>query len=473
MIKVAQEHSAPDTVPLPATATREISEQLRKDGLYSARVISRTPLNPANRPESGFEEEAIRALESGHVEAVRVEPVNGVMTFKRLTPDRITSEACIACHAGTKMGDMVGAVSVQIPIGAALDRVNHQVVVLYAAATTATGVMTAVLFFLLRWQVLVPLLRLRGAMEQIAQGNNAARAPVAAQDELGLVTQAFNQMAEQIQTGIAKQAEASQMAAAAARETASAMAAIGKTQAVIEFNLDGTVITANQNFLSILGYSLDEIKGRHHRMFCEPTYTNSGEYQAFWEKLNRGEYDAAVYRWLGKGGKEVWAQASYNPILDANGKPYKVMKFATDITGQKKAQSEVEKLIKAATAGQLSERIKTEQFEGAAKELTVSFNTLLDAVVTPLHEAQGILNALAASDLTKAMTGSYQGEFDQMKSSLNQALQNLTTTVTTVRDAVENVTTGSEQISKGSEDLAQRTSEQASALEETSASMER
>jgi len=250
------------------------------------------------------------------------------------------------------------------------------------------------------------------------------------------------------------------------------MAAVGKAQAVIEFNLDGTVITANQNFLSTLGYTLDEIKGHHHRMFCDAVYTGSSEYQAFWAKLNRGEYDAAVYRRLGKGGKEVWIQASYNPIMDANGKPCKVVKFATDITGQKQAQIEVEKLIAAAAAGQLTERIKTERFEGASKDLTQSFNQLLDAVSTPLHEAQGVLTALAANDLTKNMTGSYQGEFDQMKSSLNNALQNLSVTVATVREAVEAVTAGSEQITKGSEDLSQRTSEQASALEETSASME-
>jgi len=250
------------------------------------------------------------------------------------------------------------------------------------------------------------------------------------------------------------------------------LSAVSKAQAVIEFNLDGTVITANQNFLSTVGYSLDEIKGHHHRMFCETAYTNGGEYQAFWAKLNRGEFDAGSYKRIGKGGKEIWIQASYSPIMDANGKPYKVVKFATDITGQKQAQNEVEKLIKAAAAGQLAERIKTDQFEGASKALTQSFNQLLDAVATPLHEAQGVLTALAANDLTQAMSGAYQGEFEQMKTSLNAALTNLSTTVSTVRGAVEAVTAGSEQITKGSEDLSQRTSEQASALEETSASME-
>lgn len=111
--------------------------------------------------------------------------------------------------------------------------------------------------------------------------------------------------------------------------------AISKSQAVIEFNLDGTIITANENFLNAVGYSLPEIQGKHHRMFCDPTYTNGSEYQTFWLKLGRGEFDAGEYKRLGKGGKEIWIQASYNPIMDLNGKPFKVVKYATDITAQK------------------------------------------------------------------------------------------------------------------------------------------
>ena len=112
-------------------------------------------------------------------------------------------------------------------------------------------------------------------------------------------------------------------------------AAIGKSQAVIEFNVDGTIITANQNFLGTLGYALDEIKGKHHSMFVEPGVRDSHDYREFWARLNRGEFQAAQYKRIAKGGKEVWIQASYNPIVDAKGKVYKVIKFATDITAQK------------------------------------------------------------------------------------------------------------------------------------------
>jgi methyl-accepting chemotaxis protein len=112
-------------------------------------------------------------------------------------------------------------------------------------------------------------------------------------------------------------------------------AAISKSQALIEFNLDGTIVTANQNFLGALGYSLEEIRGKHHSMFVEPSVRDSREYREFWARLNRGEFQAAQYKRIGKGGREIWIQASYNPILDASGKPVKVMKFATDITAQK------------------------------------------------------------------------------------------------------------------------------------------
>lgn len=111
--------------------------------------------------------------------------------------------------------------------------------------------------------------------------------------------------------------------------------AINKSQAVIEFTLDGTIITANANFLNALGYQLEEIVGKHHSMFADAAYRSSPEYRAFWEKLGRGEFDSGQYLRIGKGGKEIWIEASYNPIFDAKGKPYKVVKFATDITAQK------------------------------------------------------------------------------------------------------------------------------------------
>ncbi|PPQ17604.1 histidine kinase [Bradyrhizobium sp. AC87j1] len=143
------------------------------------------------------------------------------------------------------------------------------------------------------------------------------------------------------------------------------LAAIQKSQAVIEFNMDGTIRTANENFLKAMGYSLAEIKGQHHSMFVEPN-KNSAAYRQFWEALNRGEYQAAEYKRIAKGGREIWIQASYNPIFDLNGKPYKVVKYATDITaqaiGRKKADN-ARGMIEAVAAG-------SEQMSASIREIS-------------------------------------------------------------------------------------------------------
>ncbi|PPU78658.1 methyl-accepting chemotaxis protein [Xanthomonas cucurbitae] len=110
--------------------------------------------------------------------------------------------------------------------------------------------------------------------------------------------------------------------------------AIDKVMAVIEFSLDGTVLDANQNFLQVMGYRLDEIRGKHHGMFVDAATRQSAPYRAFWESLGRGTFNAGRYRRIGKDGREVWIQASYNPVLDAHGRPYKVVKYATDVTRQ-------------------------------------------------------------------------------------------------------------------------------------------
>ncbi len=115
--------------------------------------------------------------------------------------------------------------------------------------------------------------------------------------------------------------------------------AIERAQAVIEFALDGTVVEANENFLRIFGYRRDEVVGQHHRIFCEPGYADTQEYAQFWQRLGRGEYDAGEFKRVGKDGSEIWLQASYNPILDAEGKPFRVVKFAADITDEVEKRS--------------------------------------------------------------------------------------------------------------------------------------
>ena len=118
------------------------------------------------------------------------------------------------------------------------------------------------------------------------------------------------------------------------------MAAIDRTQAVIEFDLQGNVLHANDNFLAVTGYTLDEVRGRHHRMFCLPEHARSAGYLAFWERLGRGQADSGEYRRVTKDGRTVWILAAYNPVFDADGKPVKIVKFATDITARKALAAE-------------------------------------------------------------------------------------------------------------------------------------
>ena len=130
------------------------------------------------------------------------------------------------------------------------------------------------------------------------------------------------------------------------------LTAIDRLQAVIEFNLDGTVLHANENFLSTFGYALEDVQGRHHRMFCEPAYARSADYAAFWTQLGTGEPHSGVFKRFDKHGREVWIHASYNPVLDAHGKPLKVVKFATDITQHKLTTSDHEGKIAAVERAQ-------------------------------------------------------------------------------------------------------------------------
>jgi methyl-accepting chemotaxis protein len=163
--------------------------------------------------------------------------------------------------------------------------------------------------------------------------------------------------------------------------------AIGKSQAVIEFNMDGTIRTANRNFCGALGYSLSEIQGKHHRMFVEPQERDAPAYREFWESLNRGQYQAAEYKRIAKGGREIWIQASYNPILDLNGKPFKVVKYATDITaqaiGRKKAES-ARGLIESVAAG--------------SEEMTASIREISETMSKSRETATMATERVAAAD---------------------------------------------------------------------------
>ena len=183
--------------------------------------------------------------------------------------------------------------------------------------------------------------------------------------------------------------------------------AISKSQAVIEFNLDGNVITANENFLAVTGYRLDEIQGQHHRLFCEPQYTQSGEYTAFWSKLRRGEFDSGIYKRLGKGGTPVWIQATYNPIFDLDGKPCRVVKFAIDITAAKMQQIRLLESISKSSV---------ELDEHSARLDRVS-KKLVENAGTTSHE---LVQCASASEEISSNVNSCAGAAEEMETSIRE-----------------------------------------------------
>ncbi|MEM9102971.1 MAG: methyl-accepting chemotaxis protein [Pseudomonadota bacterium] len=202
--------------------------------------------------------------------------------------------------------------------------------------------------------------------------------------------------------------------------------AISKSQAVIEFNMDGTIIVANDNFCNAMGYSLHEIQGRHHSLFVETQEKSSLEYQQFWDSLNRGEFKTGEFKRFGKHRKEVWIQASYNPILDLNGKPFKVVKYATDITANKTA-----------------------------------VKTISDSLL-----------ALSEGEIHETLDQPMLGEFEILRSAMNSTLERLYNMIKDINMSATVVNSGAQEIQTGVLDLSQRTDEQASSLEETASGME-
>ncbi|MFK3780342.1 methyl-accepting chemotaxis protein [Agrobacterium sp. NPDC089420] len=211
-----------------------------------------------------------------------------------------------------------------------------------------------------------------------------------------------------------------------AAEDAGKIDALSRAQAIIEFSPNGEVLTANENFLAALGYSLAEVQGRHHSMFCEPAYTRSMQYKQFWERLAGGDLVADEFMRLGKGGRRVFIQASYNPIFDLNGKVFKVVKFATDVTGR---VENVEKLAQC-------------------------------------------LTDLAEGDLSQSIDKPFIPSLERLRTDFNAASEKLKGAMTLVSENAGAISSGSNEIRSAADDLARRTEQQAASIEQTAAALE-
>ncbi|WP_396593546.1 methyl-accepting chemotaxis protein [Brevundimonas sp. R86498] len=202
--------------------------------------------------------------------------------------------------------------------------------------------------------------------------------------------------------------------------------AISRAQAMIEFTPAGEILTANENFLKAMGYSLDEVRGKHHRIFVDPVEAASSDYDSLWRQLNAGEFVAAEFRRIGKAGNDIWIQASYNPILDPKGRVVKVVKFATDVTGRVRA----------------------------------------------VNELGDGLSQLADNNLQCRIEHAFTPEFEKLRSDFNRSLDSLEAAMQRVAQSASAIHTGSAEISHASDDLSRRTEQQAASLEETAAALD-
>ena len=192
--------------------------------------------------------------------------------------------------------------------------------------------------------------------------------------------------------------------------------AISRSQAMIEFELDGTIITANDNFLTAMGYGLSEIKGRHHRMFVDPEHSRSAEYENFWENLRSGKFQSGEFKRFGNGGREIWLHGAYNPIFGADGKPFKVIKFASDVTAEVLLRIHIQEGVKdvlsiaegvsdsAAEMAALSEQMGANSTEASAQAEAVS--SAAEQVSANLQTVSAAAEELATSIVTVANNAS-------------------------------------------------------------------
>lgn len=224
--------------------------------------------------------------------------------------------------------------------------------------------------------------------------------------------------------------------------------AVSKSQAVIQFSMDGTILDANENFLNVMGYTLDEIKGRHHKMFVDQDYATSPDYKEFWDVLNKGVFQSAEYKRIGKNGKEVWIQASYNPILDLNGKPVKVVKYASDLT-QAKAQKkqDMENL-----ANDFQSRVQSiiSSVASASTELSHTAELMSRSISESNANAQ---NAVASAEETYSNVQAVAAASEEMSATIKEIsaqTQNVNTLISESAERVKGADTHAEELQNAS-----------------------
>ncbi|MEO1657488.1 MAG: PAS domain S-box protein [Pseudomonadota bacterium] len=287
------------------------------------------------------------------------------------------------------------------------------------------------------------------------------------------------------------------------RTHAGMIEAFDRNQAVIEFDVEGNILKANENFLSTVGYDEAEVVGSHHRMFCETALANSAEYKQFWTDLANGEPQAGRFKRINKAGNEIWLQATYTPIIDSHGKAFKVVKSATDITEAELAQQadeerrarqeqEQKTIVDSLAHGldRLSEGDFTaslpEEFPAEYEQLRVDFTNAVSKMrdaeeirLRTADEQATVVDSLAEgmqrlSDgvLTYRIEDVFPGEYDRLRALFNDTTSRLCDVMESISSTATTLKTGSSDISQAADDLSKRTESQAATLEETAAALD-
>ena len=228
------------------------------------------------------------------------------------------------------------------------------------------------------------------------------------------------------------------------RELEAQQTAMDRSQAIIEFEPDGTVIRANANFLATVGYTAGEVEGRKHAMFCAPEHASSAEYRQLWAELARGDFRVGKFERVGKGGRRIWLRASYNPVLGPDGRVVKIVKFAQDVS-----DDEVE-------------RKRSDDARRAGEDEQ-------NSVVATLAESLG---RMARGDMTVRIDAAFPGAYQKLKEDFNAAVTSLKTALGSINDSTSAINAGSNEIANAADDLSKRTEQQAARLEETAAALD-
>jgi methyl-accepting chemotaxis protein len=306
--------------------------------------------------------------------------------------------------------------------GVATAATSRTLVLLVLGAAIALGIVVA--FFIIK-SITQPLSASVRVLDAMAGGDLSQKLNVNSTDELG-------QMAKSLNTAL----HASRVKT---HDFVAQIDAISTAQSVVEFTLDGKVITANENFLNTMGYRLEDIKGRHHSMFVDPVYSNSNDYRQFWTDLNTGRFNAGQFKRIAKGGKEIWLQATYSPLKDLDGKVYKVTKYAIDITAAKQIEA-------------LAAENQKKELE-AAEELSRKVDSILTVV-----------GAATKGDLTQEIGVSGSDAIGQLGDGLRDFFLNLRTSISSIAGNAQSLSSSAEELTSVSQQMsanAEETSAQA------------